>query len=296
MENAIVLTHGGVGAKDDLCDGPRKAADKGFEVLASGGSALDAAIEAAVLLEDDPRFNAGTGSRYRIDGKTIEMDAALMTSDGRLGAVAAIRNVRNPVRAARLVMDTPHVLMVGQGATDYARRMGMEFHDPGIPETKEFIRKGWAAIREGKLSPYNRKWLAFRNYDLPEGCDTIGAVVCDGSGGYAAANSTGGTSLMLVGRVGDSPLFGSGLWAGPVGAVAATGIGEIIISRLLSKTVYDKIESGMGPAEACSWGVGLFPPEIAVGLIAVSDGRWGSASNLTLPCGVREGAAPPRTA
>ncbi len=291
MKGAIVITHGGVGAKEDMVGRPMEAAGKGLAVLEGGGSALDAAVEAAVILEDDPAFNAGTGSRFRIDGKTIEMDASLMASDGRMAAVAAVRNVRNPVRLARLVMDTPHVMMVGQGASDYAYRMGMNPYDPATEDTRAFIRKAWKAIREGKVSPYNRKWLDFRNYDLPsEGCDTIGAVVRDARGNFAVANSTGGTSLMLPGRVGDSPIFGAGFWAGPAGAVAATGIGEEIIRKLLCKQVYDRIESGMHPAKACEWGVGLYPPELPVGLIAVGRKAWGKAANMTLPVGIAESA------
>lgn len=289
MPHPIVVTHGGVGAKDETRDGPQAAAEEGLRLLAGGASPLDAAVEASVLLEDDPRFNAGTGSRLRLDGRTVEMDASVMTSRGDMGAVAALRSVRNPVRVARLVADTPHVLLAGEGALAYARRKGVEPYDPATDQARAFFERSAARLRAGDLSPHYRRWLSFRDYDLPEaGCDTIGAVATDGRGFHAAANSTGGSGLMLVGRVGDSCHYGAGLWAGPAGAVATTGIGEHIIARLAAKGVYDLLDRGAGADEACEQGVASFPSDIPFGVIAVTDRGWGSAANLSMPVGAAE--------
>src|SRR5204863_9005046 len=100
------------------------AAEAARAVLAAGGEALAAALAATVVLEDDPRFNAGTGSNLRLDGRLIEMDASVMASDGRFGAVACVQRVKNPILVAARVMETPHLLLVGEGATAFARRTG----------------------------------------------------------------------------------------------------------------------------------------------------------------------------
>jgi L-asparaginase/beta-aspartyl-peptidase (threonine type) len=287
MKGATVVTHGGVGAPDDWKDGPDAAAEAGLSVLRRDGGALDAAVEASVLLEDDPRFNAGTGSRIRLDGKTIEMDATVMTSDGEMGGVAALRNVRNPIRVARLVLDTPHVILAGEGAESFARRHDIPPYDPATPRAQEFLRKACEKLREGKLSPHYSRWLDFRDYDLPEfGCDTVGAVAADGKGFFAAANSTGGSAIMLPGRVGDSCHYGAGLWSGPAGAVATTGIGEFIIARLMAREVYDALARGETAQKACEYGVALYEEEIPVGVIAVAAEGHGSAANRSMPVGV----------
>ena len=288
---AFIVTHGGVGAKADWKDGPDAAAAKGARTLGTGLGALEASVVASELLEDDPRFNAGTGSRFCIDGRTIEMDASVMDEKGRMGAVAAIRKVRHPIRVALAVLDTPHVLLAGEGATAFARWAGFEEFDPVTDRAEEFLRKGLARLREGKVSPYNQPWLAFRErypvFEASEACDTIGAVASDGKGGFAAANSTGGSALMLLGRVGDSAHFGAGLWAGPTGAVATTGIGEHIIRKLVAKEVYDRMKEGMGTQDACEWGLTLLPAEIPLGVIAAGPDGPGIASSGSLPATVR---------
>ncbi|MHC4778303.1 MAG: isoaspartyl peptidase/L-asparaginase, partial [Planctomycetota bacterium] len=238
---AGIVTHGGVGAPLEWKDGPERAAEAGLKALEEGLGAMNAAVRASVILEDDPRFNAGTGSRFCIDGRTIELDATVMDEQGRMGGVAAMQGVKNPILVARAVLDTPHVLLAGEGATAFARWLGYSEYDPATDKTREFIRDGLEKLREGKVSPYNQPWVEFcKRYPVLETgsvCDTIGAVASDGKGGYGAANSTGGSALMLVGRVGDSAHFGAGLWAGPVGAVATTGIGEHIIRTLAAKEI-----------------------------------------------------------
>ncbi|MBI2931382.1 MAG: isoaspartyl peptidase/L-asparaginase [Planctomycetes bacterium] len=278
-----IVVHGGVGSPPAWADGCRRAAQKGRSILERGGSALDAVIEVAVDLEDDGRFNAGTGSQLRLDGATIEMDAALMTSEARMGGVAAIQRVRNPILVAREVMKTPHVLLAGEGALEFARRCGFADYYQPTPAVRERYDRIRAALEKGgedvraawRSFDIQRYWNFATRYEDLFGCDTIGAVAVDREGRLAVANSTGGASPMLRGRVGDSPLVGCGFYAGPAAAVAATGIGEEIIRRMLCRQVHDWIAQGEGIARACERGIAQFPQEVPVGMIGIS--RSGSA-------------------
>lgn len=305
--NPIVLTHGGAAANPAHRDGCDAAAAAGLGLAAQGKPALDAVLAAAVVLEDDPRFNAGTGSNIRLDGLTIQMDAALMTSDGGFGGVAAIERVKNPVLVAARVLASPHLLVVGGGAVALARRCGFPDYDPATPRAREKVARALRAVaRPGHDPDYewdaepwrggliDRLWnfsgsppdlAALRALD-GDACDTIGAVARDAEGRFAAACSTGGTLLMLRGRVGDSPLMGCGLYAGPDGAVCATGVGEEIVRRSLSRTVYDWLAAGVPVDEACRRGIALFPDEIDAGVIAVSRSGHASAANRPMPVGL----------
>jgi L-asparaginase/beta-aspartyl-peptidase (threonine type) len=293
MAHPAVLTHGGAGASAAFKDGPERAARRGLAALSAGASALKAALEATIDLEDDPRFNAGTGSNMRLDGATIEMDAAVMTSDGRSGAVANLAGVKNPVLVAAAVRErTPHLLLAGEGALRFARRLGFAAYDPATERAREklaWARRGLKGLEDddeefGKWRDVDIR--ALWNFERPaDEClgDTVGAVARDAAGAFAAAASTGGTLVMLRGRVGDTPLIGCGLYAGPAGAVTATGVGEEIVKRFLSKAVYDLIAAGAPAQEACERGVALFPREIGVGVIAVSAAGEGVASNRDMP-------------
>jgi beta-aspartyl-peptidase (threonine type) len=272
----IVLTHCGVGSNFSAQDAADAAGSRGLAVLRPGGRALDAVLEAIVLLEDDPRLNAGTGSRMRIDGR-IQMDAALMDSTLEAGGVAAIEEVQNPIRVARDVFDSPHILLVGADATAFARSKGHPRYDPATPESRQRLQESLAKIRAGKVPRYARKWKA---WDLR---GTVGAVARDRRGRFAAGSSTGGTAFMLPGRVGDSPIIGAGLYAGPKGAVTVTGIGEEIIRVTLSKFVYDRIVDGISPQTAADRGLKLFRQDVPIGIIAVSSRGWGAASNRSMP-------------
>src|SRR5688572_10052023 len=132
----LLVTHCGAGSDPSVRDAAEAAGARGMSVLRRGGRALDAVLEAIVVLEDDPRLNAGTGSRMRIDGR-IQMDAALMDSSLEAGGVAAIEEVRNPIRVARDVFDTPHILLVGPDVTAFARSKGHERYDPATPESRQ---------------------------------------------------------------------------------------------------------------------------------------------------------------
>jgi L-asparaginase / beta-aspartyl-peptidase len=280
----VILTHGGATSPQSYAESCARAAEEARRVLDGGGEALAAALAATAWLEDDPRFNAGTGANLRLDGLTVEMDAAAMSSDGRFGAVACIERVRHPILVAAKVMETPHLLLAGAGATAFARRLGFPEHDPVTGEARARHDRAVAELRgrgDGAYADDVARFHAvtarqFWNFDAePTGCDTVGAVVRDAHGRFAATGSTGGSTYMLRGRVGDVPLVGAGIYAGPHGAVAATGVGEEITRRFLARAVYEWLAEGIAPARAAQRGLAMLPDVIAVGLLVV--GRTGQA-------------------
>lgn len=287
-----VVTHVGAGSPPSFSDGCKSACEAAFGLLEDGRSALDAVVEAARILEDDGRFNAGSGSNLRLDGKTVEMDAAVMDSHANIGIVIAIRDVKNPVLVARAVMDTPHVALSGQGATAFARKRGFEFLEHVSHYSLERFGRIINLIQEGKLGDVYPLWknknlkLLWNfegiEYDDIFFTDTIGAVAIDKNGTCAAANSTGGISPMMLGRVGDSPMIGCGLYAGHACALAATGVGEEIIKRMLSKTTYDKVWQGEDIKNVCEKEISMFPREIPVGIIGISKAGYAVASNIEM--------------
>ncbi len=227
---AIVI-HGGAGAMLDRKSLP-KAKDKaarlalklalnaGSQILENGGTALDA-VEAAVrVLEDDPNFNAGRGAVLTYDG-TISLDAAIMDGKTRAaGSLAGTTIARNPITAARKVMeDSPHVMLSGAGADAFVTEKGLETADQSYFETPE-RRRQLEEMKANKLSSYD--------VDLKFG--TVGAVALDIQGHVAAATSTGGLTGKRWGRIGDSPIIGAGTYADDRScAVSATGAGEYFI-------------------------------------------------------------------
>jgi len=232
----VLVVHGGAGNRpyfiEEKKDGISNALEAGYVILKSGGSALDAVVKAVVVMEDDPHFNAGYGSVCGIDGQ-IEMDASVMTSDGRFGAVAAIKNVKNPVLIARKVMEeTEHHLIVGENATRFARVMGFGSFNPLTPEQEK-------RYREYKSPSYYSKVDEFRKL---YGLGTVGAIAIDKNGDMAVAASTGGLFMHLPGRVGDTPIIGAGIYSNALGAVTFTGFGERIMKNLLGKVVVEMLK------------------------------------------------------
>lgn len=295
-----VLAHGGAGAPKKDSDGPDRAARLALDVLRGGGTALDAAIRATTDLEDDPRFNAGTGSNLRLDGHTIEMDASVMTSDGRSGAVANLPGVKNPVLVAAAVRErTPHLLIAGEGALRFARKLGFAEYDPATEKARKKLDRARKAIR-GESDEDDEEYGWWRQADLESLWNfdrslseslgsTVGAVARAADGTFAAASSTGGTLLMLRGRVGDTPLIGCGIYAGPHGAVASTGTGEEIVRRFLALRVYDWMAAGVPAQEACDRGIAMFPDAIGVGVLAVGKDSHGMKSNREMAAGSATG-------
>ena len=267
-----IVCHGGSSSNPKHSDGPQHACLAGLETIARQKSALDAAIAATQFLEDDERFNAGTGSNICLDGMTIQMDASCMTSAGDFAAVAAIERVRNPVAVARRLLDTPHILLVADGATAFARRCGFSDYDPTTPAAKERLRQVMAVndqFGEWSRAELEQSW----NYKTPLrevlGGDTVGSVVWDGQT-FAGALSTGGTTAVLRGRVGDVPLPGCGLFAGEHGAVATTGDGEDIARSLLAYRSYMELEAGRSPEQVVEWALSQLAQSVDVGIIVVN--------------------------
>jgi beta-aspartyl-peptidase (threonine type) len=198
--------------------GLARALGAGYEVLKAGGKSLDAVCAAVVTLEDSPLFNAGRGACYNSDEKH-ELDASVM--DGatlRAGAVAAVSRIRNPVLAARAVMEkSRHVLLVGRGAERFARQQGLALVDESYFHTRSRL----TALRK-RIEGHH---------------GTVGAVALDANGNLAAATSTGGYTGKLPGRVGDSPIIGAGNYADDACAVSGTGIGEAFIRGVLAYDV-----------------------------------------------------------
>jgi L-asparaginase/beta-aspartyl-peptidase (threonine type) len=287
-----IVVHGGVGSPTDYKDGCERAAQRGYEEIGISGDALEAAIAAVTVLEDDGRFNAGRGAALGLDGATVEMDASIMDTRGRLGAVTCVQGIENPVLLARAIADTPHWCLAGEGANRFAAAIQHPTWNKISEHQREEHRqilKELAGSAPAMPRVDNKAFMRFWNYQAPltlpasAACDTVGAVVRAPDGHFGVAVSTGGSAPSLMGRVGDSPIIGSGFYAGPNGAVAATGIGEHIVRHLLAFRVYGWIEDGMPLEQALKRGVDLFDPAVAVGLIAVTATEAAAHSNRDMP-------------
>lgn len=302
---AAAIAHGGVGSPPDRADGCRAAVDVALAVLEAGGDPLDAAVAGVVVLENDPRFNAGTGSKVRIDGVTVQMDAAVMGSEGRFGAVAAIEEVKNPVLVARAVVDTPHLLLVGDGATRFARALGLPPYDPSTEATRAATRALRDKLRRADPSlpedwrgfDWRSRWNFARTIEEaglgPEeiGHDTVGIAVRAADGRFAVALSTGGTAITLRGRVGDVPILGAGLFAGTYGAAAATGKGERIIEVGLARLVHEWLAAGLAPQAAAERAVDLLRPRGDIGIIVIGPTAMAAAADRPMAWAARESGA-----
>jgi beta-aspartyl-peptidase (threonine type) len=250
-----LIAHGGAGnwrqgSEEDAVAGIRSAVEAGRSILVAGGAALDAVCATVVALEDNPIFNAGTGAVLNFDG-FCELDASVMVSrESRVGAVGALRRVKNPILVARKVMEeTDHVMLAGEGALRFARVMGFGDHDPVTPQRREDWRDKKAHLEDvlGKHSLRMRRFLK----EHPEYAGgTVGAVAVDASGVLAAATSTGGVTMKLVGRVGDSPIAGAGNYASAAAAASATGTGEYVMRSLATRSIAEAVERGAPLARA----------------------------------------------
>ncbi|MDP2302759.1 MAG: isoaspartyl peptidase/L-asparaginase [Ignavibacteria bacterium] len=242
----VLVIHGGAGAvsrdipeslKQEYIDGLNQALLIGKSILTNGGSALDAVEKVVNYLEDHPSFNAGKGSVLTSDG-TVEMDAAIMSGiDLSAGAVAGIKNVKNPISLARLVAEkTPHVLLIGEGAEKFADEMKVQ----KVDSTYFFIRA------------QNERWKELKKKISEDKKGTVGAVALDINGNLAAATSTGGMMMKRPGRVGDVPIIGAGTYANnKTCAVSATGWGEKFIKNNVAVSISKLMEyKGLSISEA----------------------------------------------
>jgi len=296
MQKPVIVVHGGAGAwaterwKGGLA-GVKDAAKAGFQVLKTGGSALDAVEAAVMCMEDNEIFNAGLGSTLTLD-KRIEMEASIM--EGRTlnaGAAGLLRDIKNPVRLARIVMEnTDHVFLVGYGAEKLADLYGLERREPLTEVRLRYWRELTQKLKKGEMEPLPKLTkLVKSNPNLFE-TDSVGAAALDKNGDTAAATSTGGRTLKLPGRIGDSPIIGCGTYAdNQAGACSTTGIGEVAIRLVLAKGACDLMRAGQSAQQAAENSIRLVNHRIrlksSMGLIAVdTQGRVGAAHNTPNLC------------
>ncbi len=230
--NYTIVIHGGAGNVDrqrvpeareaEFYAKLNEALDAGEAILKAGGSSLDA-VEAAVrIMEDSPKFNAGRGAVFTYEGGN-ELDASIMCgSKITAGAIAGVTNIRNPITTARMVMEqTPHVLLTGKGAEQFAREQGVEIVDPSY----FFDQYRYDQLQESLRQMQEQGYM-----ETGDMMGTVGAVALDVHGNLAAATSTGGMTAKRYNRVGDSPIIGAGTYANNAScAVSATGHGEFFI-------------------------------------------------------------------
>jgi beta-aspartyl-peptidase (threonine type) len=255
MKNAIkkrppsyaLVIHGGAGTilRENMTpereaayrEGLNEALSAGEEVLSSGGSALDAVVAVVVLLENNPLFNAGKGAVFTAEG-TNELDASIMRGDNlQAGAVSGIRQIKNPIQAARAVMEhSPHVFLSGEGAEAFAKIRGLELADPAYFYTEErwkALEKARDAESKGSMpDPENKK-------------GTVGAVALDQAGNIAAGTSTGGMTNKRFNRIGDTPVIGAGTYAdNRTCGISSTGHGEYFIRLAVAHDIHAQMLYG----------------------------------------------------
>ncbi len=280
--NPVLVVHGGAWAiPDDMVEahlnGTRQAVAAGWQVLAKGESALDAAEESVVVMEDDEAFDAGRGSFLNREGK-VQLDALIM--DGatlRAGGVGCVEHIANPVRAARKVLsESPHVYFVAEGAECFAQEHGISLcknEDLIIPREVERLR-ALQAIAPGAKQELFAPTISH---------DTVGAVALDRLGDIASATSTGGTLNKAPGRLGDSSLIGCGCYADNLSAaVSTTGWGEPIMKLVLAKWAADRVASGSMPQWVAEEAMNYLKDRVNGhgGIILLdSQGRYGLAHN-----------------
>jgi len=296
MQKPIIVVHGGTEIWETerrklKIIGLKDAVKAGFEILKKGGNSLDAVETAVISMEDNEVFNAGKGSTLTIDGR-VEMEASIM--DGKTlnaGAAGLLRDIKNPVRLARIVMEsTDHVFIAGDGAEKLAELHDLERANP----ITELRLRYWRELREKLMQGKNVNDLPklFRlvsSHPKLFESDTVGAVALDKNGDVAAATSTGGFSLKFPGRIGDSPLIGCGTYAdNEAGACSATGVGEVAVKLVLAKRTCDHMRNGNSAQEAVENSIKLVNRKmnsLHMGLIAVDTfGRVGVAHNSPNLC------------
>jgi L-asparaginase / beta-aspartyl-peptidase len=285
----VLLVHGGAwDIPADLLDaheqGVFNALQEGWKILEAGGSALNAVEAAVIVLEDDPAFDAGRGSFLTRDGR-VQLDSLIM--DGatlRAGGVACVERLRNPIQAARLVLDeSSHVYFVGRGAEEFAQAHGLPLIDNSeLVLDRERRRLAAAQARENSGAP-DQTFSGQPPSEPPGGHDTVGAVALDQQGHVAAATSTGGTLNKDPGRVGDSSLIGCGCYADNASAaVSLTGWGEPIMKLVLGKWATDRVLAGGSPEQVAPDAMAYLLRRLGGhgGIILLApDGRYGLAHN-----------------
>ena len=240
-QNFGIVVHGGAGVLSNLSEEQQYIIEQkvsetilsAYEILQKGGSSLDAVEFVVSEFEDSPLFNAGRGSVYTSE-ETQEMDASIMFGfDRSAGAVASIKKVKNPIKLARKVLEeTQHVLLVGEGAESFAESIGEVIVEPSYFYSEKNLKR---------LRRLKSKFA--ENHSIQDKIGTVGAVAIDKEGNISAATSTGGMTNKMPGRVGDTPIVGSGTWAqNNVCGVSSTGHGEFFIKFQVAKEVCTRME------------------------------------------------------
>ena len=240
-ENYGIAVHGGAGVMKNLSENQKikieeqiiKTLTEAFKIIEQGGKSMDAVEFAVSEFENSPLFNAGRGSVYNSE-EIQEMDASIMSGQNRsAGAVASVRTIKNPIKVARKVADlTEHVMLIGEGAEKFAEQIGEEI----VSKDYFYSEKNLKRLRKAKNKSTNLNLIQDK-------IGTVGAVAIDKYGNIAAATSTGGMTNKMPGRVGDSPIIGSGTWAqNNVCGVSSTGHGEFFIKYQVAKEVCTRIE------------------------------------------------------
>lgn len=263
MQKFSIAIHGGAGTilKEEMTfdleeaykNGLTEAMNAGYAVLENGGTALNAVKAAVVVLEDNPLFNAGKGAVFTKKGLN-EMDAAIMDgSTLEAGAIAGVRNIRNPVELAEEVMlHSGHVFLSGKGANDFAIKQGIKLEPDEYFHT-DYRYDQWREIRDSDLYKLDHKSDKLVGLMKGKKFGTVGAVACDSEGNIAAATSTGGMTNKRYGRIGDSPMIGAGTYANnKTCAISCTGHGEIFIKAVAAYDVSCLMEyKNMTLQQAC---------------------------------------------
>ncbi len=256
MKSIAIAIHGGAGTilkslmtaekESRYMKALEHSLNRGYEILLEGGSSLDAVEMAVKELEDSPMFNAGKGSVFTNEGKH-EMDASIMEGNQlRAGAVAGIKNVKNPVQLARQVMDhSEHVMLLGDGAEVFARKRNLKFEDDQY-FFDQFRHDQWIEVRDSEKTQLDHSDKKF---------GTVGAVALDKEGNLAAATSTGGMTNKRYGRIGDTPIIGAGTYANnKTCAVSCTGHGEYFIREVVAYDISCLMEyKGLSLKQACDF-------------------------------------------
>jgi beta-aspartyl-peptidase (threonine type) len=301
----ILLVHGGAWAMPDDSvaaheRGVAAALRAGYAELRRGASAVDAVQSAVMSMEEDETFDAGRGSFLTRDGR-VQLDALLMNGENlRTGGVACVERIRNPIAAARLVLDhSPHVYFVGMGAERFVMQHGMALIDNTeliLPRERERLMAFQRAELEGGADTTfsgNAEFTAAA--PAQNSHDTVGAVALDAQGNLAAATSTGGTLSKAPGRVGDSSLIGCGCYAdNQSAAVSLTGWGEPIMKLVLGKWAVDRVAAGASPQKAAAEAIEYLYRRLGGygGIILIApDGRLGLAHNTPrMAWGIEDGS------
>ena len=279
MQKFCIALHGGAGTilKEDMTpeleqqylDGLNDALDAGYAVLKNGGTAMEAVKQSVIVLEDNPHFNAGKGAVFTKKGIN-ELDAAIM--DGSTldaGAIAGVRNVKNPIVLAEEVMlHSGHIFLSGKGANDFAIKQGIRL-EPDEYFFSQYRYDQWRAIRDSNMYQLDHKGDKLVSLLKDKKFGTVGAVACDSKGNVAAATSTGGMTNKRYGRIGDSPMIGVGTYANnKTCAISCTGHGEIFIKAVAAYDVSCLMEyKGLSLQEACE--------EVVVKKLVAMEGEGG---------------------